>query len=50
MKKISKVNLFLELAQPDKTGNSRKVLVSDYWHNIKKFNQEISKIKDDKGE
>lgn len=30
MKKISKVNLFLELAQPDKTGNSRKVLVSEF--------------------
>jgi hypothetical protein len=28
LKKISKVALFLELAKPDETGNSRKVLVS----------------------
>ena len=28
--KISKVQLFLELANPDKTGNSRKVLVEEF--------------------
>jgi len=30
MKKISKVDLFLELAKPDETGNSRKVLFSEF--------------------
>ena len=30
MKKVSKVALFLELAQPDETGNSRKVFVSEF--------------------
>ncbi len=30
MKKISKIDLFLELAKPDETGNSRKVLVSEF--------------------
>lgn len=30
MSKISKVDLFLELAKPDATGNSRKVLISEF--------------------
>mgnify|MGYP002630792314 CR=1 FL=1 len=30
MSKISKVALFLELAKPDETGNSRKVLISEF--------------------
>ena len=30
MSKISKVQLFLELAKPDETGNSRKVLISEF--------------------
>ena len=30
MKKVSKVDLFLELAKPDATGNSRMVLVSEF--------------------
>src|SRR5574343_1708283 len=30
MKKISKVDLFLELAKPDETGNSRNVLLSEF--------------------
>lgn len=30
MSKVSKVDLFLELAKPDETGNSRKVLVSEF--------------------
>ena len=30
MKRATKTNLFLELAKPNKTGNSRKVLVSEF--------------------
>jgi hypothetical protein len=31
-------------------GKYRGTCVGCYWHNVKKFNQEISKIKDNKGE
>jgi hypothetical protein len=49
MKKVSKVSLFLELAKPDETGNSRKVLVSEFVdkYDVLKFGNGGSWCRDD---